>query len=155
MSTGQLSDASQLSANQAGGRNDAPQEEQSVAIKGATCEAGGTHDAPQEVLAIEGTIWSVIGKGMGALAVLAVVTILGGAVFCAAEEWAFMEACFFAMTIFTTVGYGSFVPVTAGGKVLVSTVMTGTARRPSLTSYCRDSAATANTVSVITSTQSA
>lgn len=57
--------------------------------------------------------------GLGSLLFFVLAILNGGAVFLAIEKWRYRDACWFSMTLFSTVGYGNFAPATTGGKVWV------------------------------------
>jgi hypothetical protein len=58
-------------------------------------------------------------RGMTAVVKLMVGVFLGAAVLHKQEGWDFEYACFFSLTVVTTVGYGGNYPATAGGKAFV------------------------------------
>lgn len=61
----------------------------------------------------------ILRQGLFSVLYLCAFILFGGLVFVFAEDWRFMKSCFFSLTIMTTVGYGSFAPITVGGKVFL------------------------------------
>ena len=58
-------------------------------------------------------LWS----GLGSVFFFMAAILVGGAVFWAiedSEDFTYRTSCWFSMTLFTTIGYGTFAPVTSG-----------------------------------------